>query len=230
MHLSIMAIASITEWLKKDDRAYQHGKVLYLQYGDKEYLKSLFNSGSSSFHFDKLQKALEELNTLNAPPPKQIITASPPKPKVLEEKAVMDYKNYPDKIKEIFAAKNKSYALARNYFATIPFMDSQEHRREAGKELLKEMAFVQDCWQAIDEWKENGRVRELKMKNIEFDVNALSTAELLKESKNLPPNICKDKQKLEACTDPRKQLILDTRIKERSEKLAQIKRRLSELV
>ena len=225
-----MAIASITEWLKKDNRSYQHGKVLYLQYGDKEHLKALFNSGNSGFHFDKLQNALEDLNKLNSPPPKQIITASPPKPEVLEKKATLDYRDYPEKIQEIYAAKNKSYALARNYFETIRFMDSQEHRREAGKELLAEMAFVQDCWQAIDEWKDNGRIREMKMKNIIFDVEALTITELLAASKNLPPNISKDKTKLASCTDPKFQLKLDNRIKERTQELNEVKRRLSELV
>lgn len=221
-----MAIASITEWLRSDDKNYQHGKVLYLQYGDKEHLKALFNSGSSNFHFQKLEEALEDLNKLNSPPPKQIITAEPPKPKVLEKGALMDYISAPDKIKEIIAAKNKAYALARSYFTTIPFMDSQEHRKEAGKELLKEMAFVQDCWQAIDEWQKNGRIREIKLKEIEFDVNALSKSDLLKESNNLPPNISKDRGKLRSATDPKEILKLENRIKERSERLTQVKRRL----
>ena len=225
-----MAIASITEWLKSKSKTYLHGKVLYMQYGNKQHLKTLFNSGNSSFHFQKLEIALNELNLLNSPPPKQIIIAEPPKPKVLEEKAVMDYKNSPDKIKEIIAVKNKSYALARSYFTTIPFMDSQEHRKEAAKELLKEMEFVQDCWQAIDEWQKNGNIRDLKLGNLATEINGLTTAQLMAEARNLPPNISKDKGKLAICDNPKKQLILDNRIKERLERLTLVKQRLNELI
>lgn len=225
-----MAIASVTEWLKSESKTYLHGKVLYMQYGNKAHLIALFNSGSSGFHFQKLEVALQELNLLNSPPPKQIIIAEPPKPKVLEEKSILDYKNSPDKIKEIIGAKNKSYALARSYFTTIPFMDSQEHRKEAAKELLKEMDFVQDCWQAIDEWKENGKIREIKLQNIASDVDGLSLAQLLKEENNLAPNISKDKTKLKECKDPKRLLKIEARLKERIKRFEMVKRRLNELV
>jgi hypothetical protein len=112
----------------------------------------------------------------------------------------------------------------------IPYMDSQNHRLEAGKELLQKMSYVQDCWQAIDEWKDNGTIRELKLQEIEKSVEDLTTSELRQEEKNLPPNISKDKKKLKVTNDPAKQLKLENRIQIRQKRLEHVKRRLSELI
>lgn len=225
-----MAIASIDTWLKNPNKSYLHGKMLYAQYGDKEHLKALFESGSSSFHFSKLQKALQDLNLLDAPKPKNILIAELPKPTVASPQPLMEYANAPAQIQKIRDDKNKAYSLARKIFEMIPYMESQAHRLEAGKELLAHRKFVQECWEAIDDWKNNGIVRELKVAQIETDVTELTVPDLIKEQKNLPPNISKDRTKLKKCTDAGKKLKLLNRINEREMRLELIKRRLSELV
>jgi hypothetical protein len=225
-----MAIASITEWLNSVSKNYQHGKMLYAQYGDKQYLKTLFDSGNSTFHSNKLQAALVELNKLNSPKPKNILIAEPPKPKVLLAQPLMEYKDAPEQILHIRDEKNKAYALSRKLFETIPYLENKAHRLEAGIELLQLRKYVQDCWQAIDEWKANGTIRELAVKKIESDATELSLAELIKEQKNLPPNISKDKTKLAKCTDSEKRLKLQNRINERTMRLEFIKERLNGFV
>ena len=225
-----MAIASITTWLNSPEKKYILGRMLYEQYGDKSSLKALFKSGDSNFHFTKLVSALEELNKLNNPPPKQIIIAEPAPKNILKEKPLLEYEGAPEKIVEIRNNKNKAYSLARKLFEMIPYMDSPAHRLEAGKELLQKMIYVQDCWQAIDEWKANGTIRELKLKEIEKDVADLTLAELRQEEKNLPPNISKDRGKLKVANDPAKQLKLSNRIQERQKRLEHVKRRLNELI
>lgn len=225
-----MAIASITIWLNSTEKNYTHGKMLYEQYGQENHLKALFNSGESTYHFQKLLEALEDLNKLNSPPPKKIIIAEREKPSIVKKIEKTGFENAPEKIIEIKTEKNKAFALARKLFEMIPYMDSQEHRREAGKELLEKMKFVQTCWQAIDEWKANGNIINVKLKEIEVDVNSLTLADLLKEEKNLPPNISKDKKKLLIEENPSRKLKLERRIIERTKRLEHIKRRLNELI
>lgn len=225
-----MAIASITTWLNTPQKNYRQGCALYAQYGNKEYLKALFNTGNSSYHFTKLEAALLDLNKLNNPPPKNIIVAEKPKETLLAPIAKFDYGNYPDKIQEIIKAKNFAYAKARKLFETIPFLDSQTHRLEAGKELLADRKFVQECWQAIDKWKESGEIMEVAIKKIETDVADLSLADLIKEQKNIPPNISKDRKKLKECSDAVQKIKFTDRINERTMRLDLINKKLNELI
>lgn len=225
-----MAIPSISNWLESKDRNYVSGKILYEQYGEKEALKTLFNSGNSSFHHAKLVAALQEINQREAIPPKKIFYHQEPKEDILKPKPVMAYENLPEQIQLIKKNKNQAYALARRLFEMIPFLDSKDARLEAGKELLKNMAFVQDSWQAIDEWQENGKIREIKIKQLEADVSDLSIQDLRKEEKNLGPKISKDKKKLQADNTPKHKLKIENRLNQNIKRLELVRRRLNELI
>jgi len=223
-----MAIASITAWLNNPDRSYNHGRLLFEQYGDDRVLLALLKSGSTSFHFSKLQTALERLNKKSNLEPKQIVIAEKITD-VLErpDQRPIGYENAPNKILEIRNLKNKRYAQARHLFESIRVLDSKELRLQAGLELLDHMDYVADAWGAIDDWKENGRIRELAQKETEKEVADLTFIELVQESKNLPPNISKDRTKLKEANDPKKQTKIATRLEARERRLEMVKRRLA---
>jgi hypothetical protein len=198
-----MAIASITTWLDNPNKSYHHGRLLYEQYGDSRVLLTLLKSGSGSYHFSKLKEGLEKVNKKANLVPKQVVVGNYlPAEKSDLSKKNPDFTDAPAEIEKIRQEKSKRYAQARDLFANIRFMDSRENRLRAGLELLDHMDFVNDSWLVIDEWKETGKVLELKKVETEKEVADLSVAEMLKEVKNLPTYISKYKQKLKNAKAP----------------------------
>lgn len=230
MHFSSMAIASITAWLNNPARSYYQGRMLYEQYGENRVLITLFQSGSTSFHFSKLTAALQALNTQANLEPKAIVLKEPaPAPLVRPDKAApIGFEEAPDKILEIRNEKNRRYAQARRLFESIRVLDSKDLRRDAALQLLDHMDYVNEAWGAIDEWKDSGRIREIQQKETTLEVSELSLVELVQESKNLPPNITKDKNKLKAATLPSVQAKIAARLQARIHRLELVKRRLKD--
>jgi len=222
-----MAIASITAWLNNPSRSYEHGRLLYEQYGTNRVTLRILSSGSSSFHFSKLQAALEEVNKQSNLEPKPIVL--PEHHLIVPERPgdrVSEYKDAPDKILEIRNEKNRHYAQARRLFETARVLDSQSQRLDAALQILDHMDYVGEAWAAIDDWKKDGRIREIAQKQAEKDVSELSLVELIKEEKNLGPNISKDKGRLEAAESSKKKIEIAERLKSREIRLDLIRRRL----
>ena len=221
-----MAIASITAWLADPNRKYEHGRLLYEQYGTDKVLRVLLCSGSTSFHFSKLQLALEGLNKLANLEPQPVIIGEIQPSK--NSDPLSGFENAPDKILEIRNTKNRRYAQARRLFEAIRVMDSQNHRLEAALELLDHMDYVSEAWQAIDEWREVGKVREFQEHENEAAVSELTLTELLKEANNLPPNISKDRGRLKSAKSPIKEAEIAERLRKREQRLELIRRRLKD--
>jgi len=223
-----MAIASITNWLNSKEKNYHNGRLLYEQYGESKTLQTLFKTGSTNFHFKKLLLALEDLNKLANLEPKQItIPDVIATTKEIGGKYGVDYESAPEAIQEIIKNKNDHYARARKLHESIRIMDNQEHRLEAGLQLIKHMEYVYDAWSAINEWKDNGRIRELEKEVTETDVSELTTSQLYKELNNLKPNISKDRTKLKNLTEPKKQADVAKRLQDREYRLKLIKERMA---
>lgn len=227
-----MAIASITTWLNNPSRNYEHGRLLYEQYGTNRVVLKLLSSGSTSFHFTKLQAALEEVNKQSNLEPKPIVL--PEHHLIVPERPgdrVSEYKDAPEKILEIRNEKNRHYAQARRLFEMARILDSQPQRLDAALQILDHMDYVSEAWSAIDEWKKDGRVREIAQKQAEKEVSELSLVELIKEEKNLRPNISKDKGRLEVAESLERKIEIAERLKSRELRLDLIRRRLqNELV
>lgn len=227
-----MAIASIQAWLDSPDKSYSYGLALYEQYGDNKTMLALVKSGSTPFHFTKLQAALQLLNQRADLVPKPIVIGQfkPDPINVPNSKEAIDFKDAPEKILEIRAQKTLAYAQARKLHESIRMMDSREHRLKAALELLDHMDFVNESWAIIDEWKEKGTIRETVVKEQAAKLSTLTQAQLLKEQALLGPNITKDKKRLAECTDPRKQVKIQTRLQERMIRMEEVRRRLNEFV
>lgn len=222
-----MAIASITAWLNGSDKNYHHGRLLYEQYGNDPLVLAIIRTGSGQFHFNKLHEALEELNRQANIKPKPIVFEAPPE-RVLSKSGALD--DAPGEIWTIRNEKNQRYAQARKLFESIPFMDDQKHRLEAGMELLEHMKYVEEAWGAIDHWRETGTIRELKKKETVKEVAELPLGELIRQEKNLQSTISKDRKRArEAKTDIDRAKI-EQRIEERQFKLAELRKRINELV
>lgn len=226
-----MAIASITAWLNDPNRNYLHGKALYEQYGENKAVLALIRSGSGSFHLAKLKEGLEKLNLLANLEPKPIVINDyhRPEPAAAPGKTNPDFTSAPDQILRIRNEKNEKYAQARKLHETIRMMDSRQHRLQAGLQLLDLMDEVNESWSIIDEWKEKGTIREKMLADTEKSVAELTLAELLQESRNIPPNITKDRKKLPTATDAKK-VDIALRLEAREARLKAIKKRLDEIV
>jgi hypothetical protein len=227
-----MAIASITSWLNSPDKNYILGRALYQQYGSDPVTLALINSGSTAYHFNKLFQALTELNKKVGLEPKQIVIGDfhPEPVSSPSGKSNPDFAGAPEKILQIREEKNRRFAQARKLHESIRLMDSREHRLKAAVELLNHMDFVNECWSIIDEWRDHGHVRHQEEIKQAADVSDLTEAQLIREKTNLASNITKDRAKLQACKDPRKQVKLSQRLQARTIRLEQIRRRLSEFV
>ena len=233
-----MAIASITAWLNSADKPYHHGRALYEQYGEDKALLRLVKSGSGSYHFEKLKAGLELINKNSNLVPKQIVIGdlvreapnSRPSAAGDSKKVNPDLEDAPDEITKIRNEKNLRYAQARRLFETIRVMDSREHRLQAGLELLDHMDFVNDCWAVIDEWRESGKIQEMKKEETETSVSALTLPELMKEARNLPTYITKDRQKLAAAKQESNKMRIALRLEWRIKRLELIKKRLENVV
>lgn len=220
-----MAIASITQWLADPKRTFLYGKALYEQYGDNRVTLALIRSGSGSYHFGKLTEALKKLNEQSNLEPKPIVIADRPAAKHPTKKNP-DLTSAPEQILKIRNDKNTKYARARKLFEMIRLMDSREHRLASGLELLDLMDEVNESWAAIDEWHEKGKVHEAMIAEAEKSVDDLSLAELLKESKNLPTYISKDRALLKTPLIDRKKMKISARLELNVKRLELIKKRL----
>ena len=225
-----MAIASLTLWLNDPKRDYNHGRLLYEQYGSNPVILTILRSGSGSYHFSKLQTAIEQLNQKTDLVPKPIVIAEfvkEPAPKPGNK--IKDFKSAPDQIIDIEREKSQRYAQARKLHETIRIMDDKDHRLAAALELLDHMDFVRTCWDSIDLYNETGEVKPLPQEQEATPVDRLSVPELLKEQKNLPPNISKDKKKAAAASTAALKLKFSMRMEWRIERLQQINERLASL-
>ncbi|SDG67812.1 hypothetical protein SAMN05421827_109130 [Pedobacter terrae] len=210
-----MAIASLTSWLNDPNRTYEHGKLLYDQYGDNKSLSALFKSGSTSFHLSKLTAALAALNLKANLEPKPIIILEAPEPEPSPEKMRISYDSAPDQIIQILEKKRFNYAKARRLFEAVRVMDSQQHRLDAAIEILDLMDEVNEAWAIIDEWNDTGHLREQEQKQVVVDVQHMSLQQLLKEKANLGPNISKDRKKLKVADSDKSRLKITQRIEAR---------------
>ncbi|MGY4385652.1 hypothetical protein ACVWYN_002698 [Pedobacter sp. UYP24] len=222
-----MAIASLTTWLTNPDRQYDQGLLIYEQYGTNQVTLALLRSGSSSYHFSKLQKSLEELNLREDLVPIPIVIGEYiPEDIVSPGKPVFDYKSAPDIIIDIRDNKNKSFAQARKLFEVIRVMDSKDHRLAAALELLDHMDHVQESWGAIDAWQNTGEIKQIAVEAEIIDIAGLSHAQLLREQGNLMSNICKDKTQILTTSKPGLKLKASARLKFREDRLAKVRERL----
>jgi hypothetical protein len=222
-----MAIASITSWLEGSNRNYQHGLLLYEQYGTNPVILALLKSGSGSYHLSKLIIALEALNKQTDLVPKPIVFEEyVAEPTTIHGKEQFDYASAPDKIIEIRDNKNKEYALARKKHEAIRVMDDQQHRLQLGLEILDHMDTVETSWSVIDLWTESGEVRKMEESNTEQDISTLSLAMLSKEENNLKSYISKDKKRLKEATTDKNKVKISQRLDLRNKRLALVRERL----
>jgi len=222
-----MAIASITQWLQDPARRFQHGKLLYEQYGDNPVILAIISSGSGSFHMNKLQLALQELNSRADLAPKPITVPDYVPAAPISEKGKTDLKGAPELILDIRDEKNHNFAQARKLHQSVPFMDSREHRLTAALQILNLMDKVNESWATLDKFVKDDVLPEPAAPEPTFDAAALSFADLLKESKNLPTYITKSKKKILEAKNADKKLKFTLQLEQHEQRLAQVKERMA---
>jgi hypothetical protein len=224
-----MAIASLTTWLNNPDRQYDSGLLIYEQYGTNAVLLALLRNGSSSYHFTKLQKALEDLNLRDDLEPKPIVIGEYVPEEVTNARVTkLDYKSAPEVIVDIRDNRNKSFAQARKLHETIKILDLKDHRLQAALELLNHMDHVQESWKTIDAWQATGEIKEVVAQATVPEVSTLTHAQLLREHGNLMSNISKDKALILETTKASLKLKASARLKFREARLIQIRERLKD--
>lgn len=225
-----MAIASITQWLANPARSFSHGKTLYEQYGDNRIILAVIKTGSGSYHFAKLIEGLKAVNQKSNIEPKPIVIA--PIGSLLaatKGKISPDLTSAPDKIIDIRNNRVAKYARSRQLFEKIRLADGKNNRLEMGLELLDLMDQVNQAWEIIDDWKVTGKVREVQLAETEKAVANLSVADLMREAKNLPTYITKDRKRLAWESKDAKKLKITARLEINLKRFDLIKARLEEI-
>jgi hypothetical protein len=161
------------------------------------------------------------------PKPLEIATVQPSV--TASAKIKTDYLSAPEQIQRIVNDKNSEYAQARQLFEKIRLMDSREHRLQAGLQLLDLMDSVNEKWSLLDEWRDKGNIREQQMEETGKSVDELSIAELMKESKNLPTYISKDKKRLDGKLVDAKKVKICARLEINIKRLELVNKRLEGL-
>lgn len=232
-----MAISVIQRYLDNSHRSYEEGRVLFEKFTSSKVLVSFFRSGSTSLHFNKLLDELRKLSENDLPiVPKETVKPAQPVIAPLESfdipaKAALNdaYNSFPERIKEIVRKKNMHYRRSQQLFIEIGFTEDQSKRLEMALTMLSDHDQVNACWAVIDEYKESGKILVEKTKSIEEEINQLSLEKLVSSLKNIPPNISKDKKKLEVLPDGHKKAKVLARYQINQIKLDLIKKRLEEL-
>lgn len=228
-----MAIASITAWLTEKNPNYHHGRMLYEQYGDDRLVLTIIKSGSGSYHFNKLKEALELVNTKTNLVPKPIVFVEPVQEDFAPAAGALVKPNLdhaPAEVRKIRDDKNKLYAEARHLFVTIKSLDSDELRLNAAIKLLENMDDVAESWHALDTFNKTGEILKIEHDKIIAEVKDLSTVDLLKELKNLPPNISKARGNCAKANDPIKKAKYQVKIQHLITRLTEVQRRVNEFV
>lgn len=225
-----MAIASITQWLNEPKKNYQVGKLLYEQYGDNKVVLSLINSGNSSYHQQQLIAALQKVNLKVDLQPKKIVIPDLITENQERSKPSTNYTSAPEQILNIREEKSLNFAKARKLFESIRVMDSQEHRLEAGLEILDLMEKVNEAWAIIDQWNDSGKIAEMKQKEEEKAIEEMNIHELIREKAKLMPNISKDKKRILSANNDKDKLKYTQKYEARKQRLAMVLERIKHAV
>jgi len=235
-----MAIASITAWLNSPNKNYTHGKLLYHQYGSDRLILTIIESGSGTYHFNKLSEALSLLNEQSDLQPKQIVYVPPavedpdqtevPKITSPNSKVKTNLDDAPPEIRAIRNEKNEKFAEARHALAVARVSDSKEHRLEKALLILDNMDIVNESWLVMDTWRETGKITEKQNEQVVASVSELNLQQLLTEEKNLPTYISKARKRHTRHTDPVKKTKALAKVQSLISRLNEVKRRINELV
>lgn len=228
-----MAIASILQWLSDPNRTYQHGKLLYEQYGTNIVAATIINTGhqGSNYHFTYLENCLKDL--VNHTPQKiQVIIPDLNEFNIPQKQGISDkeYQKLPEDLREIRKDAKNQYNRAKWLFARIPLTDSIDQRLIMALQLLddfdnnrRQMGHVQGFLDKGTYTPETIILKALK------PVQDLSTKELIAESKNIPTYITKDIKRIkDVIIDSDRFKELTGRINARKERLEQVNKRLNE--
>ena len=228
-----MAIASILQWLSDPNRTYQHGKILYEQYGNNIVAATIINTGhqSSNYHFTYLENCLKDLVD-HTPQKMEVIIPDLTEFNQTQKQGISDqeYQKLPEDLRIIRKDAKNQFNRAKWLFARIPLTDSKEQRLEMALQLLddfddnrRQMGHVQGFLDKGTYIPETIILKELR------PVQDLSIKELIAESKNIPTYITKDIKRIkDVLIDSDRFRELTSRINARKERLEQVNRRLNE--
>jgi hypothetical protein len=233
-----MAISVIQRYLENSHRSYEEGRVLFEKFASSKVLISFFRSGSSPLHFNRLLEELKKIDQEDRSSNVKIVAAAPEKSVIaplesfdIPAKAALndDYFLFPEKIKEVVRRKNMHYRRSQQLFIEIGFTDDPDKRLEMAETLLNDHEQVNACWAVIDEYKESGKILVEQAKSIKEEINELQLDKLLSHLKNIPPNLSKDRKKLEALSDGAQKAKVLSRYQLNQIKLDLVKKRLEVL-
>ncbi len=233
-----MAISVIQRYLENSHRSYEEGRVLFEKFASSKVLISFFRSGSSPLHFNRLLEELKKLSQEDRPSEVEVVAdvveksiIAPLESFDIPAKAALndDYFLFPEKIKEVVRRKNMHYRRSQQLFIEIGFTDDPDNRLAMAETLLNDHDQVNACWAVIDEYKLSGKILVEKAKSIQEEINELPLDKLLAHLKNIPPNISKDKKKLETFPDGHQKAKVLSRFQLNQIKLDLVKKRLEVL-
>lgn len=230
-----MAIAAIQQWLSLPQPTYAQGLTLYKQYGASSALLALFNSGTSSFHIQKLTAALIELNntkTIVESTTHTINRLIPPMDEFRSsresKKVAPDFDAMPDAVKTIMDDKTALYKQSQHLHFKLFTATTDKDRRELALQILNNMERVNELWHAIDTYTDTGNIPEIIQQEAQKSISELSILERTRLRSNLPTYITKAKKKLEMLPEGEKKAKKTQELQIMQSKLIELKKILGE--
>ncbi|MGJ1366289.1 hypothetical protein [Sphingobacterium spiritivorum] len=235
-----MGNLAIKKFLNQSVHNYNEARVLFERYSTNAVLKLLFRSGSSSYHHRRLLSELSELSEIPEPCVNQSLQN--PEIPIIPEKPVIpelsdfdipvknnqkdNWDSAPDQIKDVIRRKNMHHRRSQHLFIEIGLTEDKDKRLEMTLTLLNDHEQVNACWAVIDAYRETGKILVEKTVTLEEQVDSMSPKELIAASKNIPPNLSKDKAKLQHLEEGHKKAKVLLRYQTNQIKLDLVKKRL----
>jgi hypothetical protein len=186
-------ISEIETYLQSS-QDFETGVALYLKFSESKPLKSLFESGNSSYSHSKLLHSLKEISESTIPKQLPESKASPLDAyKTKHESNVVQirYSELPPALKERHRHKAALYKQAKDYHSALYDANNKQTRFEFAKQILTNFHEIDDIWKELEDYQEKGILRVPAKADSELDT--LTALELANLRDNYKKNLYKVK-------------------------------------
>lgn len=184
-------ISEIENYLQSS-QDFEKGVELYLKFSDSKTLKSLFESGNTTYSKSKLLHALKDISTAAIP-----ATLPAPKDSPIEayrakrEANVVQirYSELPHVLQEKNRYKAALYKQARDCHSFLYDAPNNDVRRDYAKLILSNFKEIDDIWKELEDYQEKGILRSAPKD--ESNLESLTALELANLRDNYKKNLYK---------------------------------------
>lgn len=219
--------------------SYAEGLSLLLEAKPTHNLRRFFAQGEKPTTRRALEYELKKISGVSNTVTQTHATAQPRRIS-MQEMASVDVSNYPVELKDKYIRKGQLAKKASELRKGVVVISkkgkkiivspgySADEMRERASQILACMDENQKIWDELRYFERFGKMVE-KPSPPKVDIDNLNTADLIKLAKNLPPWLTKEKKKIEACGDEKRQAERQKHYDEKKELLTAVREKLNTL-